>query len=344
MPQLFYDPLVLEHSTGHHPECPDRLTTVIDHLHRRGLGDLLRSPAHHASIRTDLERVHQPAYLAGLEAQCARGGGYLTADTPFGGASMRAAVAGTECVLSAVDAVLNDDMTAAFALVRPPGHHAGPDYGMGFCLLNHAAIAARYAQQSESVQRVLIVDFDVHHGNGTEEVFVRDDSVLFFSTHQSPGYPGTGAVRDIGLEQGQGFTVNVPLEPGTPDSGFERAFDKVLSPAALRFAPDLIVVSAGFDAHWSNTRYLNSIRMGATVAGFGRWSRRLVELAKHCCEGRIVFTLEGGYDPDALAWSVEAAIRSCLGELVEDPIGTSGAFLDRSSGVIREACRIHGIH
>jgi acetoin utilization deacetylase AcuC-like enzyme len=215
---------------------------------------------------------------------------------------------------------------------------------MGFCLVNHVAVAARHAIRSRGLERVLVVDFDVHHGNGTQDIFYEDPSVLYFSTHQYPAYPGTGPARETGARAGRGTTVNVPLPAGVGDAGHLEALERILVPVARDFRPDLILVSAGYDSHWSNTAYLSSIRMAVTVQGFGKWVALLQELAGELCGGRLAFALEGGYDPEALAWSVDATFRVLLGEPVEDPLGPPPYPTEPAIGdLIEEYRRLHGI-
>ena len=211
---------------------------------------------------------------------------------------------------------------AAFALVRPPGHHAPPDRAMGFCILNNAAVAAAHAVAEHGLSRVLLVDFDVHHGNGTQDAFYGSDQVLYFSTHQSPAYPGTGALTETGVGAGEGYTVNVPLPPGVGDDGFLQAFDTVLRPVADRFRPELVIVSAGYDAHWRNSAYVAGIRERMTVPGLAALSARLQEIADAHCPGKLVGILEGGYDLEALAYGVLGTLRVWPGDTdIEDPLG-----------------------
>lgn len=344
LPAVLYDPLVLDHETGDHPENAGRLIRTIALLRERGLWDRLQHVAPKPAPREILNATHQAEYLDLIHLHAQQGGAYLTADTPFGPHSYDAAVMASGAAIGAVDAVLDGAAPSAFALVRPPGHHAGPAEGMGFCLINHAAVAARHAVLNRGLERVLLVDYDVHHGNGTQDIFYTDPAVLYFSTHQYPAYPGTGAAREIGSGAGLGTTVNVPLPAGVGDEGHLAALEQILVPVAREFRPQLILVSAGYDSHWRNTAYLNSIRMAVTVTGFGQWVRLLNDLARELCEGRLVFTLEGGYDPDALAWSVDATFRVLLGEPVEDGIGPAPARSEPDiSDLILEYRRIHGL-
>jgi acetoin utilization deacetylase AcuC-like enzyme len=343
-PGILYDPLYLEHNTGRHPENAGRLTACVELLRRRGLWDRLTHVPPRPAPADALEAVHDPHYLGLIRHYAARGGGWLTADTPFSTRSWDVVQLASGAAMRAVDAVLDAEVPSALALIRPPGHHACAGEGMGFCLVNHAAVAARHAIRSRGLKRVLLVDYDVHHGNGTQEIFYDDPSVLYFSIHQYPAYPGTGAARDIGADEGIGTTVNVPLPAGVGDAGHLEALERLLAPIAREYMPELILVSAGYDAHWANTAYLNSIRMNVTVTGFGQWVALLRNLAEELCGGRLVFSLEGGYDAEALAWSLDATFRVLLGEPVEDPIGPPPtAYSPAIDDLIDEYRRIHGL-
>jgi acetoin utilization deacetylase AcuC-like enzyme len=342
---LHYHPFYLEHQTGRHPENPGRLTTAVELLKRRGAWARLTQLDAEPALREALEAVHDPRYLDLLHRGCERGGGYVTADTPFSARSYEVAALASGGAIAVAEAVLDGTVDAAFSLTRPPGHHATSEEGMGFCLFNHIAVAARDAVRRRGLERVLIVDFDVHHGNGTQDIFYEDPAVMYYSHHQYPAYPGTGAAGETGANAGVGTTVNVPLPAGVGDWGFARALEEVLVPVARRYRPELILVSAGYDAHWTNTAYLNSIRMNATVTGFGYWTRLLAELAAELCDGRIAFVLEGGYDPNALGLSIDATLRVLLGEEVQDPLGEPPSGTDEPDirHVINECREIHGL-
>ena len=232
--------------------------------------------------------------------------------------SYDAALLAAGAVVTGVEAVLRGEVNNAFALVRPPGHHAFADHGEGFCLFNNVAIAAATAQAEFGIDRVLIVDFDVHHGNGTHAIFYRDPSVLFFSTHQWGIYPGTGYWDEVGEGDGVGYSVNVPMLPGWGDVALQRTFDDLLVPIARRFQPQLILVSAGYDPSWTD-------RLGSmlvTTPGFFALTQTLVKLSDELCGGRLVMTLEGGYGLAGLAYGVVASFAAMLGdEVVADPIG-----------------------
>ena len=315
---LIYDPIYLEHETGEHVENPRRLTAVVSHLEETGaIQNLTMVPSRPASV-AELELVHTPEHIAYVKSKAERGGGWLDPDTPVSTSSYKAALYAAGGLVCGVEAVMKGDVDSAFALVRPPGHHAVADRGMGFCLFNNVAIAARFALDRFSLSRVLIADFDVHHGNGTQDAFYADPGVLYFSTHEHPFYPGTGRTEETGTGEGKGTTVNIPLAAGWGDEEFLRAFDEVLVPIAHRFRPELILVSAGFDAHWAD----HLAMMRATVQGFARMTMTLKELADELCRGRLVFTLEGGYNLRVVASSVKAIFDVLLGNTeIDDPLG-----------------------
>jgi acetoin utilization deacetylase AcuC-like enzyme len=218
--------------------------------------------------------------------------------------------------LVAIDAVMKGEINNAYCLVRPPGHHALPDEAMGFCLFNNVAVAARYALDMHGLERVLIIDYDVHHGNGTQDIFYEDPRVLYFSVHQAPFYPGTGASDELGAGAGLGSTINVPLPAGTGFEIYEPVFRQVLAPAADRFDPQLILVSAGFDAHWDDP--LGS--MALSTAGFAQLTKIIIDLANLLCDGRLVMLQEGGYNLDAMA----GGVASCLNFLLGDDAAVDG--------------------
>ena len=307
---LVYDDVFLDHDTGPgHPERPERLTAIIERLKRDGVYvQLVAIPPASDPVRW-IGTVHSPDYVARVKESCARGLTWLDSpDTPISAESYDVAVAAVAGVLGAVDAVADGRVRNAFCAVRPPGHHALADRAMGFCLFNNVAIAARYAQKERGLARVLVVDWDVHHGNGTQEAFYDDATVLYFGVHRYPFYPGTGAGTEAGAGEGMGLTVNVPLPAGSGDAEFAAALEERLKPAALAFRPDLVLISAGFDAHRDDP--LGG--MALTAAGYARLTRIVMEIADECCDGRIVSVLEGGYDPEGLADSVEAHVRALM--------------------------------
>jgi len=311
---LVYDPIYLKHETGHHVERPARLKAVMELLEKEGvLPKLSLIPPRKAEIE-NIALNHSPQYINFISQKAMGGGGWLDADTIMCPASHEVALYATGGMLQAVDKVMSGEIDTAFCLVRPPGHHATPQRAMGFCLFNNIAIAAKYALKNFSLSRILIVDFDVHHGNGTQDAFYADPSVLYFSTHQSPLYPGTGRIEEIG----RGNIANVPLPPGCGDEEFKKVYEQLLVPLTHRFMPQLILVSAGYDAHW-----LDPIaQMGLSVNGFAHIAKTIKNLASQLCQGRLIFTLEGGYDLQALCHSLKATLDVLLGEeRIADPLG-----------------------
>jgi len=264
MPRLgwVYDPLYLEHDTGDHPENHRRLPAILALLEECGLLSCLTPLAASDASEADLALVHRPEMIRQVRQRCESGGGWLDADTVVCPRSYAAALRAAGGCLRATDAVLAGEVESAFCLVRPPGHHATPERAMGFCLFNNVAIAARHAVARRGLERVAIVDFDVHHGNGTQDAFYADPAVLYFSAHQWPLYPGSGSWRETGEGPGHGCTVNLPLPPGCGDAHYRQAFQEVLAPLLQRFRPQFILVSAGFDGHFSDP--LASMRLSCT--------------------------------------------------------------------------------
>jgi acetoin utilization deacetylase AcuC-like enzyme len=305
---LFTHPDMLAHRPGvGHPESPERLQAVLDALDAADLG-LDRHAATEAAV-ADLERLHPADHVARLLAAAPDSGlRQLDADTVLSPGSVRAARLAAGAVIDAVRAVARGETARAFAAVRPPGHHATPDRGMGFCLFNNVALAARHAQARHGVERVLIADWDVHHGNGTQDIFYEDGSVLFFDTHQSPLYPGTGAAGERGRGPGAGRIFNNPFPAGAGRAEIVGAFRDRLMPAADAFRPELVLVSAGFDSRADDP--LGGFRL--TDDDFAELTRIVTDIAARHCQGRLVSTLEGGYDPEGLAAAAASHVRALL--------------------------------
>lgn len=307
---LVYSDVYLAHDTGGtHPERPERLTAIVEGLEASGLlGRLVRIEPRAAALEW-LATIHTPEYVDRVKRNCEQGVRYMDSpDTPISPDSYEAALLAAGGVLAAVDAVMEGKIRNAFCAVRPPGHHALRDRAMGFCLFNNVAVAARYVQKKHKLRRILIVDWDVHHGNGTQAAFYDDGSVLYFSVHRYPFYPMTGTRDERGSGEGLGLTINVPLPAGSGDRAFREAVDKSLVPAALDFDPDFVLVSAGFDAHEHDP--LGGMRV--TAGGFAGLAGSVRGIADRCCRGRLVSVLEGGYDRAGLADSVEAHLRILL--------------------------------
>ena len=302
---LLRTPRSLEHDTGSHPENPGRIRAIEAELTRQGLLDGRPVVPFGPAPDETLAAVHDPAYLAALRALAARGGGRVDADTIVRPESWEVAALAAGAGVAAVDAVLGGVAPRAFVLTRPPGHHATPERGMGFCLLNNVAVAAEHAR-ARGVGRVFVLDWDVHHGNGTQDAFWRRDDVVYCSLHQWPLYPGSGAAGERGAGPGLGATINLPLPPGSGDDAYRRAFETTVLPAVADARPGLLLVSAGYDAAATDPL----AGMAVTTAGFAAMARLARQAAEAACGGRMVALLEGGYDPGALARGVAATIRA----------------------------------
>jgi len=300
------DAAMQKHDPGlGHPEQPARYTAVMNALEASGLLADLFPIAVHSATDDDLALVHSRQYIALIDAEVTQGFDQLTTgDTSLNAHSATAARLAAGCALSAVDAVFDGAVRNAFCVVRPPGHHASVSRGMGFCLFNTVAIAARYAQKQYGAARVLIADWDVHHGNGTQDIFYDDASVLFFSTHQWPWYPGTGLSSEEGEGSARGTTINCPLPAGSGAREVIGAFTDRLVPAARNFRPDLILISAGFDSRIGDP--LGQFRLNDD--DFRELTRLMMELAGECCSGRLISVLEGGYNLRGLAAAATAHV------------------------------------
>ena len=304
---LVYDDIYIEHkTTPGHPECPERLIRIIERLKASGLYSQLVELKPSPADRHWIETVHAPEYIDRARNNSENGAGYLdTGDVPISRKSYEAAVMAAGGVLTAIDAVMERKVTNAFCAVRPPGHHALENRAMGFCIFNNVAIGTRYIQEKYSLPKILIVDWDVHHGNGTQAAFYDDPNVLYFSVHQYPFYPGSGSQAEQGSGKGLHTNINVPLSAGSGDDRYIKAFEEKLVPAASSFSPDFVLVSAGFDAHEGDL--LGGMRV--TDRGFAKLTQIVKSIAEKCCAGRLVSVLEGGYGLEGLAASVEAHIR-----------------------------------
>ena len=315
---LVYDPIYLEHDTGDHVENARRLVTALSYLKETGIKEKLTCLPPRPALLEELEMIHAPEYISYVKSKAEKGGGWLDPDTVMSPRSYEAALYAAGGLLVAVEEVMKGEVDNAFALVRPPGHHAIYDRAMGFCIFNNMAIAAKFALSKFSLKRVLIADFDVHHGNGTQDAFYADPKVLYFSTHQYPFYPGTGRMDETGTGKGEGTTVNFPMAAGWGDEEYLRAFNEVLVPVARRFQPQLILVSAGFDAHWAD----HLAMMRVSVQGFAQMATILKNLAAELCQGRLIFTLEGGYNLRVVSSSIKAIFDVLLGNSeIDDPLG-----------------------
>lgn len=296
MTLLYYDPCFLEHDTGPHPESAARLERIVAHLAERGLSQRCATPAWEAATDEALALVHDPRHVAATRQYAARGGGRIEVDTVLGRQSFAAASRAAGAAADAVRRVVAGEDTQAICLVRPPGHHALPGAPMGFCLLNNVALAARTAIRRLGLDQVLIVDWDVHHGNGTQEVFWQDNQVGFLSIHRWPFYPGTGDRHETGAGRGLGTTRNLPVRFGTPRRDYLSLFAKEVEAFAARIRPQLLLISAGFDSH-----RLDPIgSLGLETEDFATLTDMVLDVAQAHCGGRCVSVLEGGYNLEML--------------------------------------------
>jgi acetoin utilization deacetylase AcuC-like enzyme len=304
---LIYDAVYLKHDTGAHPENARRLEAILRTIDRdEELSNKLVRTAPRPAANEDIVRCHHEDLIFQIESACEQDQGYLDVDTRISPESFEVARLAAGAAVCAVDAAMAEEGGRAFCLIRPPGHHATITTAMGFCLFNNAAIAARYAQEKYGVERVLIIDWDVHHGNGTQEIFWTDPTVFYFSTHQYPYYPGTGSRDERGGGKGEAFTLNVPLSSGTSAHDHRKAFTDALHEIERRFPPDLTIISAGFDS-----------RRGDPLGGlmledsdFSEMTKEVLRIAEKHGHGRVVGLLEGGYNLNLLGGSVGSHLKA----------------------------------
>lgn len=301
-----------EHNLPSHPESLGRFA-LLEATIRDIAGVRAVKPQVDSAAADWIARVHPRAYLDALRSACRRGPGYLDADTYVTPGSYDAALMAAGATLEVLEAILSGQAQSGFAIIRPPGHHASATVPMGFCLLNNVAIAARHAQ-ARGLQRIMIVDFDVHHGNGTQAIFLEDPDVLYLSTHQWGIYPGSGAMSEMGVGPGLGATVNIPLPAYSGDETFAAIGTEILEPLSRRFKPEILLVSAGFDSHWRDPLS----QFGLTTAGYYRMGALLEAIAREQCEGKVLFVLEGGYDGQVLAAGIRAVCYALLRQPAPD--------------------------
>jgi len=319
---LLYVP-ALRHTKQNHPENRARLAGILPALERFELLDNLTQPDAQLATTHQLRRVHTQGLLDFVKAVSSQGGGILDGGDTYAtleSYDLARLAAGSCCM--AVDYIMNGRARNGFALIRPPGHHAEIDRVGGFCLFNNIAVAARHAQFVYDAQRIFILDFDVHHGNGTQNIFYEDDSVLFLSMHLFAPffYPGTGGLHEIGTRKGKGFNINVPFPPGIGDIGYLRVVQEYITPLVQRFQPELILVSAGFDAHWQDPLAMAAL----SLTGYALLVQTLIKMADSVCSGRILFVLEGGYKIDVLTLGIANTFSALLGQdTIRDSIGPS---------------------
>ena len=308
MTLLYYDPVFLQHHTGDHPESADRIIPVVRHLNFVALDTQCARPSWQPVSLQRLSRVHSLSYIEGVEAFAAGGGGRIEMDTVVSKQSYGVALMAAGAICDAVERVVRGEDRQAFCLVRPPGHHALESSAMGFCLFNNVAIGSRLATTELGVERVLIVDWDVHHGNGSQATFWEDTQVGYLSIHRWPFYPFTGAADETGGGKARGTTLNLPVTFGTPRAAYLSRFTTELERFAAKIKPQLVMVSAGFDSHRADP--IGSL--GLESEDFGPLTRAVLDVADCYADGRIVSVLEGGYNPDALTQCVEIHLEEML--------------------------------
>ena len=303
------DDIFKMHDNGYgHPESPDRIRVINDMLINTGLMNKVELIEPFDALKEHITLVHEARHFDLIESTRGKERVYLDADTSTSPKSFEAAIRAAGAMIKSIDLVMNNDLEAAFPLVRPPGHHAEKDRAMGFCLFNNIAVGAAHLINNYDVNRILIVDWDLHHGNGTQHMFYDTDKVFYISTHQFPYYPGTGAANEIGIGEGEGFTLNIPMNPGMGDQEYIKIFFELLKPVIDQYTPKIILVSAGFDTHIADP--LGG--MAVTPKGFQNMTKLLNELADEHCGGKIIYILEGGYNLEGLLHSVYAVIQELL--------------------------------
>jgi acetoin utilization deacetylase AcuC-like enzyme len=305
----------LKHFAGRsHPERPERIVAMIEMAEALTRPDL-KFMAPRDATQEEIESCHTPEYIATMVRTASLDRFDFDPDTHSSRDTYQTALLSAGGVLTAVEAVMDGAVDNGFAIVRPPGHHALPNRAMGFCFFNNVAIAAKWLMESRGLKRVMIVDWDVHHGNGVQDIFYESPEVLYVSTHQFPHYPGTGSLHEIGYGAGMGFTVNLPMPAEFGDAEYLCVFDRLIMPIGRQFKPEFILVSSGFDGHFRDPL----AQMRVTEAGFAAMARRVKRLAAECCGGKMVAALEGGYDLDAIAESGRAVIDEFGGD-ADEPI------------------------
>lgn len=327
---LLYDPVYLEHlNPPGHPECSDRLTVTYKLLKSSPIFPKLKliSPC---EVTADLiSAVHDGQYVDYVQEIADSGGGYIDSDTYISPDSYRAARFAAGAIVSAVDNVMNEETNCVFCLVRPPGHHAEAKTGMGFCIFNNLAVGAQYALEKYGLSKVLIIDWDAHHGNGIQDIFYNSQQVLYVSLHQYPLYPGTGALTEIGRSGGKGYTANIPLPPGSGNNIYLEAFSKIIGPMARQFNPEIIMIAAGYDGHFADPLTM----LDLSTSGYIGMTEQILSLMEHS-KRKIIFSLEGGYNLEALSYSVLATICALTGnsESISDPFGDPGSGVSFPEG------------
>lgn len=327
--------IFLEHDTGPgHPESPERLVSIYGMLDQSGLSAELKKVELRKAAKEEILLIHSEDHYDRIQSTQGRET-YLDGDTPASPKSFEAALYAAGSLLEMVDQVMGGKLDSGFALIRPPGHHAERDEAKGFCLFNNIGIAAAYALANQGLKRILVADFDVHHGNGTQHSFYDTDQVLYFSTHRYPFYPGTGYFNEIGTGKGKGFTINIPLPSGMGDAEYDTIYTNALMPIAREYQPELILVSAGFDCYDQDP--LGG--MEVTEAGFARLGSIFLKLADELCPGKLIFGLEGGYSLEGIARCIREVLVRMLGR--EKPVEEMGKPTEGFERLLQELSKHH---
>jgi acetoin utilization deacetylase AcuC-like enzyme len=320
----------LRHETGRfHPESPQRLEAIYEMLDGSDMRGKLVDIKPRYAAEDEISVVHSQAYIERVAGTSGQKRTFLDPDTETSPESFETAKLAVGGLLNAIDRVVNGDVRNAFALIRPPGHHAERGRAAGFCIFNNIAVGALHAIRNHNMKKILIVDWDLHHGNGTQNTFYEDPHVLYFSTHQYPFYPGSGSINEIGSRNGLGYTINVPLRRGPGDGEYLRIFRKILEPVAMEYKPDMVLLSAGFDIYFDDP--LGGMRV--TPAGFRNLTRVLLNIADACSNGRFVVTLEGGYNIQGLRDSVKAVLLEMKGETFQTDEHLSSVESEADKGI-----------
>jgi len=311
---VYRDDLFVQHQPGFdHPESPDRLRVIYDELDREEVGDHFVYPQFDPASQDIIRLNHSPTLVERVADTQGRDHDFLDADTRTSAHSYEAACLAVGALIDAISRMDQGEIDNGFCLVRPPGHHAERDKSMGFCLFNNVAIAARWAAKELGMQRIMIVDWDLHHGNGTQHSFYESDQVLYLSSHQYPYYPGTGALMETGKAAGDGYTINIPLSGGQGDMEFARIYNELVVPVTREYKPDLILISCGFDIY--NGDPLGAMQVSAD--GFAWMTRKMVQVAEEVCDGKLLVTLEGGYNLTGMRDGAMAVLAELCGEKLD---------------------------
>ena len=333
--------LYKQHLAGFpHVESPERLQVIYDMLKEDDMAGRFTAVSPRPATHDELAWIHSASHIQRIAATDGKPHASLDPDTQTTALSYQAACLAVGGLFSLVDSIIAGTVRNGFALVRPPGHHAEKDRAMGFCLFNNVALGARYAMKIHGLKKILIADWDLHHGNATQHSFYDDSDVLYFSTHQYPHYPGTGSLKEVGSGEGMGITVNVPLSSGHGDADFFKIFEKILCPIGKAFKPELILVSAGFDTYVADP--LGGMQV--PPKGYAAMTRLIMELARECSSDRVAFTLEGGYHLTGLRESVRAVLKELMGESLLTPDDLESLEKAETPGIVQDVMKVQRSH